>query len=280
MKKLKIFIIFFCLCLKVFTQIDEENFSLFFSNFISSSIPKDIIDNILKNNEEFCKELKHVLDIDTDNLLVLVDKNHFLDKDYIPKDIINLSELKNRAYSISSILVTQKIKNIKTIIYIRDVNDIRLAKIAESPLQKMSIAAKKDKITLVVSSAYRSFEYQTTLFDKYVKKDGKQKAMTYSAMPGTSQHQLGTTIDFGTINDSFAYTPQGKWLYKNAYKYGWSLSYPKGYEKVTGYKWECWHYRYIGVEACKLQKKWFNDIQQYMLEFIYEWKKAGLNQKM
>ncbi len=280
MKKLKIFIIFFCLCLKVFAQIDEENFSLFFSNFTSSSIPKDVIDNILKNKEEFYKELKHVLDIDTDNLLVLVDKNHFLDKDYIPKDIINLSELKNRAYSISSILVTQKIKNIKTIIYIRDVNDIRLAKIAESPLQKMSIAAKKDKITLVVSSAYRSFEYQTKLFDKYVKKDGKQKAMTYSAMPGTSQHQLGTTIDFGTINDSFAYTPQGKWLYKNAYKYGWSLSYPKGYEKVTGYKWECWHYRYIGVEACKLQKKWFNDIQQYMLEFIYEWKKAGLNQKM
>ncbi len=108
---------------------------------------------------------------------------------------------------------------------------------------------------------------------------GKKNTQSFSASPGASQHQLGTAIDFGTITDDYADTAEGKWLFENAGNYGWSLSYPKDMEHVTGYKWECWHYRYLGVEACKFQKEWFSDIQQYMLEFIDLWKKekAKLN---
>ena len=58
---------------------------------------------------------------------------------------------------------------------------------------------------------------------------------------------------------------------QNAAKYGWSLSFPQGYEDVTGYMWECWHFRYIGEEACRFQKKWFSDIQQFMIEFLDAW---------
>ena len=79
-------------------------------------------------------------------------------------------------------------------------------------------------------------------------------------------------VDFGSIDDDYAKTKAGKWLASHAQDYGWSLSYPKGYENITGYKWECWHYRYLGIKACKLQKNYFEDIQQYMLEFIDYWK--------
>ena len=61
-------------------------------------------------------------------------------------------------------------------------------------------------------------------------------------------------------------------LAENAGDYGWSLSFPDGYEDVTGYRWECWHFRYLGIPAVEFQRKWFSDVQQFMLEFIHAWK--------
>jgi D-alanyl-D-alanine carboxypeptidase len=63
----------------------------------------------------------------------------------------------------------------------------------------------------------------------------------------------------------------GKWMYAHAEEYGWSLSFPQGYEDATGYRWECWHFRYIGKAACMFQKKYFNNVQQFMIEFIHAW---------
>ena len=108
-----------------------------------------------------------------------------------------------------------------------------------------------------------------------MRESGEKEAERFSARAGTSQHQLGTVVDFGSISDEFAQTRAGKWMLQNAAKYGWSLSFPKGYESVTGYVWESWHYRYIGTGACAFQQRWFNDIQQYMLEFIDAWKKQN-----
>ena len=252
------FILFLVLVLPVFAQAEKNTDTKRYGEVflrVSKKLPEAVAEKIRKNKGEFYLHLKKVLEAEADGLLVLVDKTHLLDESYVPENIIRLYDVEKKAYHL-------------------DRDDIYLAAIAEPPLQKMALAAKKDGITLVVSSAYRPYEYQATLFNKYVKRNGLSKANTYSAPAGASQHQLGTTIDFGTINDAFAKTPAGKWLFENACKYGWSLSFPKGYEKVTGYKWESWHYRYIGAEACRFQKKWFNDIQQYMLEFIDEWKKA------
>lgn len=120
--------------------------------------------------------------------------------------------------------------------------------------EEMRAAAKNDGLIISIRSGYRSYELQKNLYEYYVKIDGEEKASTYSAKPGTSEHQLGLAIDISnenktkSIGDWFNDTPHAEWLYKNAYKYGFILRYPKGKESITGYKYESWHYRYIGKD--------------------------------
>jgi zinc D-Ala-D-Ala carboxypeptidase len=97
---------------------------------------------------------------------------------------------------------------------------------------------------------------------------GREAAERVSARPGTSQHQLGTVVDFGSISDAFALTPEGRWLRDRASDFGFSLSYPKGYEEETGYVWESWHYRYIGRPAARLTERYFSGLQHRFLEFL------------
>jgi D-alanyl-D-alanine carboxypeptidase len=132
----------------------------------------------------------------------------------------------------------------------------------------MDSAARADGAPLLYSSSYRSYDYQAEVYARAVEKDGQAQADRESARPGSSQHQLGTVIDFGSITDAFAGTKQGRWLAAHAWEYGFSLSYPDGYEPVTGYKHESWHYRYITKPAARLQREFFGDIQQYMLAFL------------
>ena len=108
-------------------------------------------------------------------------------------------------------------------------------------------------LNIWIQSGYRSYELQKSLYNKYVNRDGKEAADTYSARPGHSEHQTGLAFDLNTITDDFQYTDEGKWVNDNCYKYGYILRYPKGKEKYTGYKYESWHLRYVGVElATKL----------------------------
>ena len=207
--------------------------------------------------EDFLFDLRAVLEAERDfpsddlSLYYLIDKKHSVSSDYVPTHLVRL--VKNNLYAIN-----------------RD--DLSLRADAESALKTMAAAAKQDGITLLVSSTYRSYDYQKTVFERWVRIDGLEEAERESSRPGTSQHQLGTVIDFGSITDEYAQTSAGKWLAANASNYGWSLSFPQGYEDVTGYRWECWHFRYIGKTACAFQKKWFSDVQQFMLEFISAWK--------
>ena len=150
----------------------------------------------------------------------------------------------------------------------------RQRKVAFENLAVLGDAAKQDGIRLDVSSTYRSYKYQERLYARNVAQMGQEAADRESARPGSSQHQLGIAVDFGSVTDDYADTLGGKWLSNNASKYGWSLSFPNGYEDVTGFRYECWHYRFIGVKACELQSKYFNNIQQYMIEFIDAWKNA------
>ncbi|MBQ0050783.1 MAG: M15 family metallopeptidase [Treponema sp.] len=217
---------------------------------------KDAIPN--GNPEEFLADLHMVLESEKQfssadlSPFYLIDKKHTVSADYVPKGLISL--VKNNDYYINK-------------------NNLSLRPEAFEALKTLAQAAKKDGIMLTVSSTYRSYDYQKNLFDYWVKVDGLEEAERESARPGTSQHQLGLALDFAPVDDAFDKTAAGAWVYKNAAKYGWSLSFPKGYEDVTGYRWECWHFRYVGVEACNFQKKWFSDVQQFMLEFIEEWKK-------
>ena len=206
---------------------------------------------------EFLADLEKVLQIekafpsDDLSLYYLIDKTHKVGADYEPKHLRKL--VANDDYIIN-----------KTTLALRED--------ADDALHEMARAAKKDGITLDVSSTYRSYSTQERTFNYWVSVDGLEEAERESARPGTSQHQLGAAVDFGNIDDSYALTDGCKWLNAHSEEYGWSLSFPQGYEDVTGYRWECWHFRYIGIEACKFQKKWFSDIQQFMFEFIDAWK--------
>lgn len=131
---------------------------------------------------------------------------------------------------------------------------------AKKALDAMIADAKKQSITLKITSSYRSYSYQNTLYNNYVKKHGKAKADRFSARPGHSEHQTGLAFDLGGVNQahwfeaSFANTEEGKWLASNAHKYGFHLRYQKGKEDITGYMFEPWHFRYIGeVNATKIK---------------------------
>jgi D-alanyl-D-alanine carboxypeptidase len=109
------------------------------------------------------------------------------------------------------------------------------------------------------------------LDERNVRESGQETADRESSQPGHSQHQLGLAVDFGSITDAFAGTAAGRWILVNGPKYGWSLSFPDGYEHLTGYRWESWHYLYTGTALAALIDKWFGGIQQYALQFIHAW---------
>jgi D-alanyl-D-alanine carboxypeptidase-like protein len=124
-------------------------------------------------------------------------------------------------------------------------------KVAIADLKVMAAAAKKNGTPLVSWSPYRSYSQQKALFNGYVSGYGYDRAVTFSARPGHSEHQLGLTIDFVAVGDhglttNWEVTRTGAWMARNAWKYGWLMSYPKGKTGVTCYSYEPWHYRYVG----------------------------------
>ena len=237
---------------------EEEKFSRVFQKM--SARAKEAICVTEENKTEFIKDLYAILEeektfrADDKSLFFLIDKKHTASSSYAPKDLVSLK--KNSLFDLNKA-------------------GMKIRPEAYSALNEMAQAALNDGIRLLVSSAYRSYSYQENLFNYWVSVDGLEEAERESARPGTSQHQLGTAVDFGSISDDFDKTQMGQWIYKNAADYGWSLSFPKGYEDVTGYRWECWHFRYIGKNACRFQQKWFGGIQQFMLEFIDCWKNTN-----
>ncbi|MDR2922024.1 MAG: M15 family metallopeptidase [Treponema sp.] len=186
-------------------------------------------------------------------LRALVDKAHSLPAGYAPSDLVTLTE---GSYRVSR-------------------SGLTLRRAAAAALDEMAKASRADGVVLTASSAYRSFDYQTQVYDRNVREMGQEAADRESARPGHSQHQTGLVVDFGSIDDSFAATAAGRWMAANASRFGWSLSFPDGYEAVTGYRWESWHYRYVGKSLAAFIDKYFDGIQQYALRFIYEWERAG-----
>jgi len=128
---------------------------------------------------------------------------------------------------------------------------------------EMKADAQSIGLNLYISSGFRSYTYQEKLYNNYVAQDGKELADTYSARAGHSEHQTGLAFDLNTIDDSFAYTAEGQWVKDNCQKYGLILRYPKGKENITGYQYESWHLRYVGIE---LAQKLYNNGDWITLE--------------
>lgn len=120
--------------------------------------------------------------------------------------------------------------------------------VAMDAFYDMQAAAAADGISLWILSSFRSYEDQDVIYNRYVAQDGRDAADTYSSRPGHSDHQTGYTFDLNSLEQDFQYDPAGQWLDKNCYKYGFIIRYPKGKESSTGYMYEPWHVRYIGVD--------------------------------
>jgi len=229
----------------------EESFQMLVYNILDNSkLPKRISLRIQKSMEEsavFINEISQII-LKDPYLRKLVDKENAISEDYKPTDLV---ELKNSSFQVSR-------------------NNFLLRKEAAASLEEMGVAAKAENLTLVVSSAYRTYLYQADLYARNVKNLGQRAADRVSARPGHSQHQLGLAVDFGSITNDFSKTKEGIWIAKNAPDFGWSLSYPRDMEEITGYSWESWHYRYVGKDLAKLIDSYFEGVQHYALIFFQE----------
>ncbi|MCA9332765.1 M15 family metallopeptidase [Candidatus Saccharibacteria bacterium] len=169
----------------------------------------------------------------------IVNKNRPLPDGYVPSDLI-VPDVKLRLGS--------------------NAEQMQFSKTAEPALIEMFKAATTDGITLVFGSGYRSYDLQKQFYDSYVAQDGQEAADRYSARPGTSEHQTGLSFDATSVGENchleicWENTPEGQWVKNNSYKYGFVVRYPNGKESITGYQYEPWHLRYVGVElATELQ---------------------------
>lgn len=175
--------------------------------------------------EEFYQNIKLVEK--PNELLVLVNKNNQLQSDYIPKNLESIS--------------------------LRFANkDKYLRKDAKEAFENLSSEASALGYRIVAVSAYRDYNYQNELFNYYVEEKGLDYALDCSAKPGHSEHQTGLAVDVEGENkdyDNFEDTKEFNWMKENAHRFGFILRYPKGKEHITGFKYEPWHYRYVGIDA-------------------------------
>lgn len=151
--------------------------------------------------------------------------------------------------------------------------DFMLSKECFEAFLKMYEDAKTAGFEFKINSAYRSYERQVQVYDRWVKQDGQILADTYSARAGYSEHQTGFAFDvrdYPLTNDDFSKTKTFTWVSENAYKYGFILRFPKGEEDITGYQYESWHYRYVGMEAAKYihdNNITFEEYYEYFIRF-------------
>lgn len=180
-----------------------------------------------ENKDEFYVNIKEIERPDT--ITVLVNKNNVLPKNYIPSDL----RLINNRYALDNK-------------YLREEAAINF--------ENLSADASVLGYKIIATSAYRDYEYQGKLFNEYTETKGLDYALVCSAKPGHSEHQTGLALDVMGSNedyDEFEKSIEFNWMRENAHKYGFILRYPKGKEHITGFKYEPWHYRYIGVEHAK-----------------------------
>ena len=164
---------------------------------------------------------------DPESLTALVNQYHALPADYVPELVYLDSAYTNQRDS--------------------------LRPVAYRAFQRMADAAAQEGLHLYNASAYRSYTTQKWVYQRYANQDGAQTADTYSARPGCSEHQTGLALDVNTasFSDHFEETEEYAWLVENSGRFGFILRFPEGKEDLTGYQFEPWHYRYVGVKAAR-----------------------------
>jgi zinc D-Ala-D-Ala carboxypeptidase len=199
-------------------------------------------------DEIFFNQIKEVngqkVIMNPDNRMALVNKQFGLPESFLPTDLVR----PNVSFSFGNLKIEKSL----------------MRKEAALALERMFQEAKRNGIELFAVSGYRSYEYQDSLFQAEVDKVGWDKAVEAVAVPGQSEHQTGLAMDISSRGENmlltaeFGTSKEGKWLSDNAHRFGFILRYPKGKESITGYQYESWHFRYIGIKAATIiyEKKW------------------------
>ena len=191
----------------------------------------ELMDNDIVTTTPFVPATE--MDIDPESITVFVNKEYNLPKDYVPKNMVVPNVLFNHSYADER----QKMRSE-----------------AASALEDLFDAAKEEGLKLYGISAYRSYDRQRKIFLNNIVQKGKYHTLRYSAVPGTSEHQTGLSIDVSTkelqfrLINRFDKTAEGKWLADNAHHYGYIIRYPKDKHEITGYAYEPWHIRYVGQD--------------------------------
>ena len=199
------------------------------------------------------KEFKLVVK-ENNNVKISKTKKGNTIKNYYGVTYIDNVIIANKTYSLPSNFVPNNLVTING--YIRIVDYVKDA------YNELKSDSSVLGLNIYASSGYRSYSDQKYIYDNYVRIDGTEKADTYSARPGYSEHQTGLAIDVGTPSTKnlgdFLYTDEYKWMIENAHNYGFILRYKEETEKITGYMYEAWHFRYVGKEVATYIKE--NDI--------------------
>ncbi len=188
-------------------------------------------------------------EVSCDDPRVLVDRSHALPPYYVPEDLEPLW-----AYGIPTL----------------GGGEMLLRREAAEHLVRLVDDAAADGEELVVASAYRSYAHQQASYARLTSIYGTE-AGEMSATPGHSQHQLGTAVDFTNaaagyeLWQPFGETTAYRWLTRHAREYGFVLAYPSGKEAETGYEWEPWHYRYVGVENAERLEESGLSLQEFLV---------------
>jgi len=175
---------------------------------------------------DFYKDIKYA---NTNGYDFIVNKNYKLEQNYIPNDLEKIS----LEYSC---------------------DNKYLRKVARINFEKMAKEAKENGFNIIAVSTYRSYDYQEKLYNNYVKEKGLYYADMASARAGHSEHQTGLAVDIADLSldyDNFEDTKEFTWVKENAHKYGFIMRYPKAKFHITGFKYEPWHYRYVGINTAK-----------------------------
>jgi len=176
------------------------------------------------------------MDLDPSSITVFVNKEYSLSKDYKPDDLV--------------------VPNIYFDLVYYDERTLMRSE-AAAAIEKLFQAAQLQGYELCGVSGYRSYARQKKIFTENILTKGKDHTLKYSAVPGTSEHQTGLSMDISSkalkydLSSAFVDTPGGRWVADNAYRFGFTIRYPKGKAKITGYAYEPWHIRYVGLGLAK-----------------------------
>ena len=254
-------------------------------NMINEKLSDDMIESLSK--EEYIKDIAKYMEFDffkgenlyryidyyvSDYKEAVVSVNIGLDKEYYTDAnvITTFSEdvLANKYNKLDATFEPKNLSAIKSSC-VKGKDNHYLSRVAQVAFEEMCDAALQDNMYILSNSAYRSYNDQESVYNTYLNLYGKKYVDNYVAVPGFSEHQTGLALDVASKDyNTFKASPEYTWMLDNAYKYGFILRYPEDKQDITGYKYEAWHFRYVGKDAAKYIQENNITYEEYYVMFL------------